>query len=56
MAERIIRLLKDLPLKQAIVAQGRETAVQEFSLRDMVKKIETLYDELLTLKGITVKT
>jgi glycosyltransferase involved in cell wall biosynthesis len=56
MAERIIRLLKDQPLKQAIVAQGRETAAQEFSLRDMVKKIETLYDELLTLKGITAKT
>ena len=56
MAERIIRLLKDQPLKQAIVAQGRETAAQEFSLHDMVKKIETLYDELLTLKGITAKT
>ena len=56
MAERIVRLLKDQPLKQAIVAQGRETAAQEFSLHDMVKKIETLYDELLTLKGITVKT
>jgi glycosyltransferase involved in cell wall biosynthesis len=56
MAERIVRLLKDQPLKQAIVAQGRETAAQEFSLHDMVKKIETLYDELLTLKGITAKT
>ncbi|MCX5904683.1 MAG: glycosyltransferase family 4 protein [Proteobacteria bacterium] len=56
MAERIIRLFKDQPLKQAIVAQGRETAAQEFSLHDMVKKIETLYDELLTLKGITAKT
>ena len=56
MAERIVRLLKDQPLKQAIVAQGRETAAQEFSLHDMVKKIETIYDELLTLKGITAKT
>ena len=56
MTERIIRLLKDQPLKQAMVAQGRETAAQEFSLHDMVKKIETLYDELLTLKGITAKT
>jgi len=43
-------------LKQAIVSQGRQTAVQEFSLHDMVKKIETLYDELLTLKGIPAKT
>ena len=56
MAERIVRLLKDQPLKQAIVAQGRETAAKEFSLHDMVKKIETIYDELLTLKGITAKT
>ena len=56
MAERIVRLLKDQPLKQAIVAQGRETAAKEFSLHDMVEKIENLYDELLTLKGITAKT
>ena len=56
MAERIVRLFQDQPLKQAIVAQGRETAAQEFSLHDMVKKIATLYDELLTLKGITAKT
>jgi glycosyltransferase involved in cell wall biosynthesis len=56
MAEIIVRLLRDEPLKQAIVSQGRQTAVQEFSLHDMVKKIETLYDELLALKGITDKT
>jgi glycosyltransferase involved in cell wall biosynthesis len=56
MTERIVRLLKDPPLKQAMVVQGRETAAQEFSLHDMVKKIETLYDELLTRKGITAKT
>ena len=52
MAERIVRLLKDQPLRQHIALQGRETALREFSLQDMVKKIETLYEELLALKGM----
>jgi len=52
MAERIVRLLEDRPLNEAIARKGRETALREFSLQDMVKKIETLYDDLLGLKGI----
>ena len=52
MAQRIVRLLQDRPLNEAIAGKGRETALREFSLQDMVNKIETLYDELLSLKGI----
>jgi glycosyltransferase involved in cell wall biosynthesis len=54
MAERVVQLLKDQKLKQEISAKGHETALQEFSLQDMVGKIEELYEELLSIKGVRV--
>jgi len=54
MADRVVQLLKDQKLKQEISAKGHETALQEFSLQDMVRKIEELYEELLLIKGVRV--
>jgi glycosyltransferase involved in cell wall biosynthesis len=52
MAQRVIQLLQDKNLRITMAAKGRETALMEFSLRDMIQKIEALYCELLARKGI----
>jgi glycosyltransferase involved in cell wall biosynthesis len=54
MADRVVQLLKDQKLKQEISAKGHETALQEFSLHDMVRKIAALYEELLLIKGVRI--
>jgi len=54
MADKVVQLLKDQKLKQEISAKGHETALQEFSLHDMVRKIAALYEELLLIKGVRV--
>jgi glycosyltransferase involved in cell wall biosynthesis len=54
MADRVVQLLKDQELKRKIAEKGHETALQEFSLQDMVRKIAALYDDLLSIKGMQV--
>lgn len=54
MADKVVQLLKDQKLKKEISAKGHETALQEFSLHDMVRKIAALYEELLSIKGVRV--
>lgn len=54
MAERVVQLLTDQKLKKNISQKGRETALQEFSLHEMVNKIAALYEELLLLKGVQI--
>lgn len=50
MAEKIILLLRDTGLRQAMGQRGRTTAEREFSVWEMIKKIEYLYETLLTQK------
>lgn len=52
MAEKIIRLLADPALRERIGSSGRETACREFSVVEMVKRIEALYGELLRSKRV----
>jgi glycosyltransferase involved in cell wall biosynthesis len=54
MADRVVQLLKNQELKNRISEKGHETALKEFSLHDMVKKIAALYEELLSIKGVRV--
>ena len=50
MAKRITQLLTDTALRENMCAQGREKAETEFSLWEMIDRIERLYEELLTRK------
>lgn len=50
MAEIIIRLLASDQLRDEVGRQGRKTAEKEFSVREMIKKIEGLYEELIRRK------
>ncbi len=52
MSARIVSLLKDEQLKQKICQNGTETARKDFSLSDMVQKLEDLYEELIINKGL----
>lgn len=52
MAESIVRLLGDPDLRHRMGEQGRKTAQQEFSVTEMVKQIEALYEELLIKNGV----
>jgi len=54
MADRVVQLLKNPELKSRISEKGLETALREFSLNDMVRKIAELYEELLSIKGVRV--
>ncbi len=54
MADRVVQLVKDQELKRRISEKGHETALREFSLNDMVRKIAELYEELLSIKGVRV--
>ncbi len=54
MADRVVQLVKDQELKRRIAGKGQETALQEYSLHDMVRKIAELYEELLSIKGVRV--
>jgi len=54
MADKILLLLSDGTLREHMGARGKTTAQQEFSVVEMVKKIEALYEELLSKKGISV--
>ncbi len=54
MAERVIQLLNDSTLRKDMGLRGRQTALREFSLNDMIRKIEALYDDLLSGRGIEV--
>lgn len=52
MAERIVLLLSDPALRHRMGQQGIKTAQQDFSVVEMVKRIEALYEELLAQKGM----
>jgi len=52
MSERVISLLKNEQLKQKISQKGMETARKDFSLTDMVQKLEDLYEEFAFKKGL----
>jgi glycosyltransferase involved in cell wall biosynthesis len=54
MADRVVQLVKDQELKRRISAKGHDTALRDFSLNDMVRKIAELYEELLSIKGVRV--
>lgn len=54
MADRVVQLYKDQNLKKNISEKGRATALQEFSLPEMINKIAALYEELLLLKGVQI--
>jgi glycosyltransferase involved in cell wall biosynthesis len=54
MAHKVVQLLKDAHLRKSMGARGRETALSEFSLHDMIQKIETLYCDVLARKGINI--
>jgi glycosyltransferase involved in cell wall biosynthesis len=48
MAEYCLELLKDPTLRQKIGQNGRAAALREFDLENMISKIESLYDQLLS--------
>ncbi|MEI6125123.1 MAG: glycosyltransferase family 4 protein [Pseudomonadota bacterium] len=50
MAEKIIELLASANLRDEVGRQGRITAEKEFSVREMIKKIEDLYEALIKVK------
>lgn len=54
MAKRVVQLLSSSSMRSEIGQKGRKTAEEEFSLRDMLSKIELLYEELLASKGVQV--
>jgi glycosyltransferase involved in cell wall biosynthesis len=54
MADKIVLLLADRALREHLGAAGKKTAQQEFSVVEMVKKIEALYEELLGNKNVLV--
>ena len=54
MAEKIVKLLLNSSLKKDIGRRGRQTAEKEFSLKDMIDKIENLYEELLAGKAVRI--
>ncbi|MEP6698427.1 MAG: glycosyltransferase [Verrucomicrobiota bacterium] len=47
LAERIERLANDAALRRSMGAAGRERIVKNFSLSEMVKKVEAIYDSVL---------
>ncbi len=54
MAERVVKLLLNSSMRNKIGRQGKQTAQEEFSLRDMIDRIEQLYEELLVAKAVRV--
>jgi glycosyltransferase involved in cell wall biosynthesis len=54
MADKIVLLLSDRALCKQLGAAGKKTAQQEFSVVEMVKKIEALYEELLGKKNVPI--
>jgi glycosyltransferase involved in cell wall biosynthesis len=54
MAEKVIELLLNKALRHEIGLKGKETAENEFCLREMIDKIENLYESLLTEKALPV--
>jgi len=54
MAQRIVRLLQDASQRKKMGETGRRTATTGFSVWDMISRLETLYEELLTEKAVIV--
>ncbi|MDF2159397.1 glycosyltransferase [Algoriphagus sp. CAU 1675] len=51
-AEKIQVLLKDVSLREKMGAQGKQRALEHYSAQRYCKDVESLYSELLELKGI----
>ncbi len=51
MTDRIVQLLSDGALRERMGHAGRQTAEMEFSLKQMVRRIDELYAELLIKKA-----
>jgi glycosyltransferase involved in cell wall biosynthesis len=51
LAEAVARLLRDSVLAKRLGAEGRQRQQREFSLEAMVRRIETLYEELWLASG-----
>jgi glycosyltransferase involved in cell wall biosynthesis len=52
LAQAITRLLDDPDLRQRMGRAGRERVLQHFSVEQMVKRTQTLYEQLLDAKGL----
>jgi glycosyltransferase involved in cell wall biosynthesis len=52
MADLILRLLQDPGLCRQISEKGKVVVQSEFSLTDMISKIENLYENLLREKSV----
>jgi len=48
LAQAVLRLLEDEPLRRTVAACARATVAERFSLERMVRAVETVYDELLS--------
>ena len=51
LAERIVRLLRDPSLREAMGSRGRRTVVQSYSIDRMVDELQRVYRQVLGLKG-----
>lgn len=51
LAEGILSLLRSPELRSRLGRQARKTIRQQFDLRNMVARVEAMYDEVLTAKG-----
>jgi glycosyltransferase involved in cell wall biosynthesis len=52
LADAILRLLRDPDLRQRMGEVGRARVTEHFSVEQMVRKTETLYEQLLKEKGL----
>ena len=54
MTQDCLNLLRNPDLRQQMGVQGQRVASQEFDLRVMIEQIETIYEDLLWEKGLSV--
>ncbi|MBU2499162.1 MAG: glycosyltransferase family 4 protein [Proteobacteria bacterium] len=52
--EAILKILNDRTLAMKIAGEGRKRVTEQFSAETMVRSIENVYRELLSMKGISV--
>jgi glycosyltransferase involved in cell wall biosynthesis len=52
MAQAVLRLLREKALAQSFASAARQSVNQRFSFRHTLQAMETLYEEMLTTKGV----
>ncbi len=55
MAEKVVLLLKNPALRKQIAEHGVDTAIKEFSVTDMIKRIAGLYEEMMDKRSLAFK-